>query len=512
MSSSIPVESASPVQPGGGPDVAAAKPAGTVHIVGAGPGPADLLTLRALDRIHRAEVVIHDRLIGGDVLALVPSQAEQICVGKAGAEHLVEQDDIHRLLVEHASRGRRVVRLKGGDPFIFGRGGEEVQALQAARLTFEIVPGVSASNGCGAAAGIPLTHRELAHSCTFLSGHLAAEGNVETSGHFDWTALARPNQTRVFYMGVAHIGAIARTLIAHGLPPETPAAVVQDGTRPTQQVWAMGLSSLVEHAPAPGPRPGLLIIGETVALSPHFQGGHASSPETVPGPRCFNAAERDAFYEVLAARRDMRHFRSDAVVDERVLERILQAAHRAPSVGLMQPWRFLRVLDPRLRTSIADIVERERLATSQALGDRSQDFLRLKVEGVRDCAELLVVALPPDDGTIFGRRTMPREMALCSVGCAVENLWLAARAENLGLGWVSMFEPAALANLLEFPEGALPVGILCIGPVVDFYPAPLLELDQWRQGRPLDEMVSTDRWCAADALPSARGRGGATVQ
>lgn len=494
------------LEPGGGPNVAAAKPAGTVHIVGAGPGPADLLTLRALDRIHRAEVVIHDRLIGADVLALVPAQAERICVGKARGEHLVEQIDIHRLLVEHASRGRRVVRLKGGDPFIFGRGGEEVQALQAANLTFEIVPGVSASNGCAATAGIPLTHRELAHSCTFLSGHLA-EGNVETSRHFDWTALARPNQTRVFYMGVAHIGAIARMLVAHGLPSETPAAVVQDGTRPTQQVWAMGLSSLVEHAPAYGPRPGLLIIGETVALSPHFQRGKASASEGVPAPRHFNAAERDAFYEVLAARRDMRHFRRAARVDERVLQRILQAAHRAPSVGLMQPWRFLRVLDPKLRASISELVERERRATSHALGDRSEEFLRLKVEGVRDCAELLVVAVAPDDGTIFGRRTMPREMALCSVGCAVENLWLAARAENLGLGWVSMFEPRALANLLEFPEGALPVGILCVGPVSGFYPAPMLEMEQWRHGRALNAMVYTNRWGQSDA-PAATSSGG----
>lgn len=506
MSPYMAVGAAPAVGPGGGPDLAAAKPAGTVHIVGAGPGPADLLTLRALDRIQRADVVLHDRLIGADVLALVPAQAERICVGKARGEHLVEQHEIHRLLVEHAGRGRRVVRLKGGDPFIFGRGGEEVQALQAAGLSFEVVPGVSAANGCAATAGIPLTHRELAHSCTFLSGHLA-QGDVEISGHFDWAALARPHQTRVFYMGVAHIGAIARLLVAHGLPPETPAAVVQDGTRPTQRVWAMGLSTLVEHAPAYGPRPGLLIIGETVALSPHFQGGQASSPVSVSGPRYFNAAERDAFYQVLAARRDMRHFRRDAQVDERVLQRILQAAHSAPSVGLMQPWRFLRVRDPRLRAGIADIVERERLATSQALEDRSQEFLRLKVEGVRDCAELLVVALPPDDGTIFGRRTMPREMALCSVGCAVENLWLAARAENLGLGWVSMFEPAALAELLECPEGAVPVGILCIGPVADFYPAPMLELEQWRHGRPLAEMVATDRWGGAGALPGAGSRG-----
>lgn len=489
-------------------DAAPARAAGMVHIVGAGPGPADLLTLRALDRIQHAEVVIHDRLIGADVLALVPAQAERICVGKARGQHLVAQIDIHRLLVEHASRGRRVVRLKGGDPLIFGRGGEEVQALQAANLTFEIVPGVSASNGCAATAGIALTHRELAHSCTFLSGHLA-EGDVQSSEHFDWTALARPNQTRVFYMGVSHIGAIARMLVAHGLPPDTPAAVVQDGTQPTQQVWAMGLASLVEHAPAYGPRPGLLIIGETVALSPHFHRSQASSPEKVPGPRYFTAAERDAFYDVLAARRDMRHFRRDARVDERVLQRILQAAHRAPSVGLMQPWRFLRVLDPKLRTSISKIVERERLATSHVLEARSQEFLRLKVEGVRDCAELLVVALAPDDGTIFGRRTMPQEMALCSVGCAVENLWLAARAENLGLGWVSMFEPRPLAELLQFPEGALPVGILCVGPVMDFYPAPMLEIEQWRRGRPLDKMVYTNKWEQAGLQAATGSAGGA---
>lgn len=493
---------AAPSMPEGriGQDSAPSTAAGMVHIVGAGPGAADLLTLRALDRIQRAEVVVHDRLIGADVLALVPAQAERICVGKARGQHAVEQAGIHRLLVEHARRGRRVIRLKGGDPFIFGRGGEEVQALQAADLTFEIVPGVSASNGCAASAGIPLTHRELAHSCTFLSGHLA-EGDVETSQHFDWIALARPNQTRVFYMGVAHIGSIARMLVAHGLPPDTPAAVVQDGTQPTQQVWAMGLSALVEQAPAYGPRPGLLIIGETVALSPHFQGMQAPAPEGISRQQYFSAGERDAFYKVLAARRDMRHFRRGARVDEPVLQRILQAAHRAPSVGLMQPWRFLRVVEPGLRQRIAELVECERLATSRALGDRSDEFLRLKVEGVRDCAELLVAALAPDDGTIFGRRTLPQEIALCSVGCAVENLWLAARAENLGLGWVSMFEPRALASLLHFPAGALPLGVLCVGPVVDFYRAPMLETEQWRNGRLLNEMVYVDRW--GQARPAA---------
>lgn len=142
---------------------------GMVYIVGAGPGPSDLLTLRALDRIKRAEVVVHDRLIAPDVLALVPERAERLYVGKASGHHAVAQSQIHALMVERSRQGRCVVRLKGGDPYIFGRGGEEVQALQAAGLTFEVVPGVSASNGCAATAGIPLTHRELAHSCTFLS-------------------------------------------------------------------------------------------------------------------------------------------------------------------------------------------------------------------------------------------------------------------------------------------------------------------------------------------------------
>ena len=471
---------------------------GMVYIVGAGPGPADLLTLRALDRIQRAEVVVHDRLIAPDVLGLVPPQAERLYVGKASGHHAVAQSQIHALLVEHAGRGRRVVRLKGGDPHIFGRGGEEVQALQAAGLTFEVVPGVSASNGCAAAAGIPLTHRELAHSCTFLSGHLA-HSDIESSSHFDWTALARPNQTRVFYMGVERLASIARMLISFGLPPDTPAAIVQDGTRPTQQVWAMGLAALAQQAPVYGPRPGLLIIGETVALSPHFKAKGPKAPTGVTGHPAaqanhFSAAERGSFYRVVAARRDMRHFRCGSQVDERVMQRVLQAAHLAPSVGLMQPWRFVRVVDARLRERIAELVDAERAATALALGARSEDFIRLKVEGIRECAELLVVVLAPDDGTVFGRRTLPQEMALCSVGCAVQNLWLAARAENLGLGWVSMFDPAALGRLLGLPEAAVALGVLCIGPVERFYEAPMLEAEDWRHGRPLSDMVYTDQW------------------
>lgn len=239
---------------------------GFVSIVGAGPGPADLMTLRALDRLQRAEVVVHDRLITPEVLALIPASAERVYVGKALGNHSVPQEGIHALLVEHAQRGRRVVRLKGGDPYVFGRGGEEVQALQAAGIAFEVVPGVTAASGCSAAAGIPLTHRDLAASCVFLPGHLADDNATH-----DWQALARPGQTRVFYMGLQRLAQIAQQLIAHGLAPDTPAAIVYDGARASQTVIATGLRQLVARAPGYGPRPGLLIIGETVELSPDFQ-------------------------------------------------------------------------------------------------------------------------------------------------------------------------------------------------------------------------------------------------
>ncbi|WP_310565986.1 uroporphyrinogen-III C-methyltransferase [Hydrogenophaga sp.] len=241
------------------------SPAGFVAIVGAGPGPADLMTLRALDRLQRAEVVVHDRLISSEVLDLIPATALRVYVGKALGDHAVPQQGIHALLVQHARAGRRVVRLKGGDPYVFGRGGEEVQALQAEGIAFEVVPGVTAASGCSAAAGIPLTHRDFAASCVFLPGHLADDDATH-----DWRALARPGQTRVFYMGIQRLAQIAERLIAHGLPPETPAAIVRDGTRPTQTVLACSLRRLVERAPAYGPQPGLLIIGETVQLSPDF--------------------------------------------------------------------------------------------------------------------------------------------------------------------------------------------------------------------------------------------------
>jgi len=224
----------------------------------------------------------------------------------------------------------------------------------------------------------------------------------------------------------------------------------------------------------------------------------AMHPEKRPGADLspFTTEERETFYKLVASRRDMRHFVPGQHVADEVLQRLLQAAHQAPSVGLMQPWRLLRIVAPARREALIALVEEERLATAEAMGERSDAFLRLKVEGLRDCAELLVAVLAPDDGTVFGRRTMPRDMALCSVACAVQNLWLAARAENLGMGWVSMFDPMKVRSLLGLPAAADPVALLCIGPVPEFYDKPMLEMEQWRFGRPLEDLVFTDHWPA----------------
>ncbi|MFQ6576330.1 5,6-dimethylbenzimidazole synthase [Pseudomonas sp. UM16] len=209
--------------------------------------------------------------------------------------------------------------------------------------------------------------------------------------------------------------------------------------------------------------------------------------------QAFTDAERAAVYRVIAERRDMRHFVKGEVAPE-LLARLLEAAHQAPSVGLMQPWRFIRISDGDLRQRIQGLVEAERVRTAEALDERSDEFMKLKVEGISDCAEVLVAALMDDrDKHIFGRRTLP-EMDLASLSCAIQNLWLAARAEGLGMGWVSLFEPQALAELLGMPAGAKPVAILCLGPVQAFYPAPMLVLEGWTTARPLRDMLFENQW------------------
>jgi 5,6-dimethylbenzimidazole synthase len=219
--------------------------------------------------------------------------------------------------------------------------------------------------------------------------------------------------------------------------------------------------------------------------------------------QAFSPQERRAVYRVISERRDMRRFVPGAAVGEDVLARLLQAAHAAPSVGLMQPWRFIRITDDSLRRRIHALVDEERPLTAAALGERADEFLALKVEGVLDCAELLVVALGDGrDKHVFGRRTLP-QMDLASVSCAIQNLWLAARCEGLGMGWVSLFDPQRLSALLEMPDGAEPVAILCLGPVPEFPDRPALELDGWALGRPLSEFVCENRWgpLPLDATP-----------
>jgi 5,6-dimethylbenzimidazole synthase len=209
--------------------------------------------------------------------------------------------------------------------------------------------------------------------------------------------------------------------------------------------------------------------------------------------QAFSPDERAAVYRAIAERRDMRHFIGGEVAPE-LLARLLEAAHHAPSVGLMQPWRFIRITDRELRARIQAQVEEERIRTAEALGERSDDFMKLKVEGINDCAEVLVAALM--DGRekhIFGRRTLP-EMDMASLSCAIQNLWLAARAEGLGMGWVSLFEPQALADLLGMPAGAKPLAVLCLGPVAEFYPAPMLVLEGWAEVRPLSELLYENQW------------------
>lgn len=207
----------------------------------------------------------------------------------------------------------------------------------------------------------------------------------------------------------------------------------------------------------------------------------------------FSAQEIEAVYRAIRERRDMRHF-SPGQLEPGQLERLIAAAHMAPSVGFMQPWRFVRIADRALREQIRALVEQERLQTAAALGQRSDEFMKLKVEGILSCAELLVVALAERrEEYVFGRRTMP-EMDLASVSCAIQNMWLAARAEGIGMGWVSIFDPQRLRTVCNMPDGSAPVAILCLGPVEQFYPAPMLESEGWDQRRRLSELVYENSW------------------
>jgi uroporphyrin-III C-methyltransferase / precorrin-2 dehydrogenase / sirohydrochlorin ferrochelatase len=238
------------------------RESGEVTLVGAGPGDPELLTLKALRALQDADVILHDRLVPRAVLDMARRDASRICVGKAAGGGGSTQAEINALLIEHASRGKRVVRLKGGDPFIFGRGGEELEALQKAHIRFSVIPGITAASGCAAYAGIPLTHRDYAHSVTFITGHEDHAGREP-----DWRALAKPGITAVFYMGLARVEHIAAKLAQHGAPEALPAALIAQGTLENQRVITATLATIAAAAANAGlESPALLVVGEVVSL------------------------------------------------------------------------------------------------------------------------------------------------------------------------------------------------------------------------------------------------------
>jgi uroporphyrin-III C-methyltransferase/precorrin-2 dehydrogenase/sirohydrochlorin ferrochelatase/uroporphyrin-III C-methyltransferase len=250
---------------------------GRVSLVGAGPGDPDLLTVKALRLIENARVVVYDRLVSAEIMALVPPSAELIYAGKQSAAHHLPQHEINALLIGLAQGGRDVVRLKGGDPFVFGRGSEEAEALAAAGIPFEVVPGISSASGCTTYAGIPLTHRGLAQGVRLVTGHVR-EGQVLDH---DWCKLADPNCTLVIYMGLTHLSEIAAKLIGAGLAADTPAAAVENGTTPRQRRIIATLGELPDRVAQAGMKPPtLLIIGKVVTLAGMLDWYGATHPES----------------------------------------------------------------------------------------------------------------------------------------------------------------------------------------------------------------------------------------
>ncbi|WP_114196017.1 siroheme synthase CysG [Edaphovirga cremea] len=258
---------------------------GQVTLVGAGPGDAGLLTLRGLQVMQQADVVLYDHLVSDEILDLVRRDAERICVGKRAGSHSVAQEETNRMLVDLAQQGKRVVRLKGGDPFIFGRGGEELQAVSAAGIPFQVVPGVTAAAGATAYAGIPLTHRDYAQSVLFITGHCRPDGDA-----LHWSTLAQGHQTLAIYMGAVKAAEISQQLIAHGRAAETPVAVIGRGTRADQQVLTGTLQEL-EQLAQQAPSPALLVIGEVVTLHQQLAWfGHQLQTDGFQRPSVVNLA------------------------------------------------------------------------------------------------------------------------------------------------------------------------------------------------------------------------------
>jgi len=237
-------------------------PSGKVYLVGGGPGDPELLTLKALRLLQLADIIVYDRLVSNEVLELARRDAERVYVGKQRSDHSVPQEGINALLIKLAKQGKRVVRLKGGDPFMFGRGGEEIETLIDENISFEVIPGITAASGCASYSGIPLTHRDHAQSCIFVTGHLK-----DNTVNLDWDQLAKPNQTIVIYMGLVGLRQIAEKLIERNLPSSTPVALIQKGTTPDHRVIVSDLLGIADKVDALKPKPPtLIIIGSVVSL------------------------------------------------------------------------------------------------------------------------------------------------------------------------------------------------------------------------------------------------------
>jgi len=255
------------------------EPRGEVYLVGAGPGDPDLLTFRALRLMQKADVVVYDNLVSKPIVEMTRRDATRIFVGKQRGNHTLPQEEINALLVRLAQEGKRVLRLKGGDPFIFGRGGEEIETIAEHGIPFQVVPGITAASGVSTYAGIPLTHRDYAQACIFVTGHLK-----DGSMNLDWDALARPKQTIVFYMGLHGLDTLCAKLVEHGLPDSTPVAIVQQGTTQKQRVITGTLATLPGIALIEKPKPPtLIIVGGVVTLKEKLNWFHPTKPEASPG-------------------------------------------------------------------------------------------------------------------------------------------------------------------------------------------------------------------------------------